>query len=639
MTTDAKPPGRESAPDRQETTSAATSRKAAFLASLLSGLRLLSRREMKGAIALTAGMVVGSFLEMLSVAAVLPFVNIVIQPDSLQTNEFLGRMYRLAGMPALPHLVVLLGVTVIVLTVICTMTNWVLQYALHRYAASCQNRLAKDLLDQCIHAPYSWFLTRNYTTLARLIYEDVVFWSRSLVQRVMTMINDGITLGMALALVLIVSPWTGVAAMTAVGLLAYVGFNLTRPFLIRLAATKRQALDTTALAVTQALAGIKDIKLSSREAHFTKLFQSAYATVTGSHARLNAWQVIPSMTMMMLGQVTLVAIALTFWHMGIESGQIATQLALLIIVMAKVIPTVSSLSSAFGNLWNAFPYVAGIHGLRESILAEAKRVSRTEALVKTSVNHWRRITFEGTGFQYPNSQDWALKELNISLERGAVYGIVGRSAAGKSTLVDLLVGLLEPTEGQLRVDGNPLQDLELKSWQRRIGYVPQVPFVLDDTLRANVAFGVPRGEVNDAWVLECLRLANLGGLLDELEQGLDGRLGDRGMRLSGGQRQRVAIARALYNQPELVVFDEATSALDSISESEILAALENLRGRMTLIIIAHRLTTVAHCDQIFVLEEGRLVGQGTFPELKANHALFRQMAAAFLEVAGHAVPS
>jgi len=219
----------------------------------------------------------------------------------------------------------------------------------------------------------------------------------------------------------------------------------------------------------------------------------------------------------------------------------------------------------------------------------------------------------------------ALRDVTLELGRTGTYGLVGRSAAGKSTLVDVLVGLLSPTEGQMCVDGRPMSALNVRDWQRRIGYVPQAPFIADDTLRANVAFGLPRAGVDDAQVVECLRLANLADLPDELPHGLDTRLGERGSRLSGGQRQRVAIARALFSGPEILVLDEATSALDTLSEGEIQAALKNLRGQVMIITIAHRLSTVALSDEIFVLEQGRVVGRGSYAALKGNHDLFRRM--------------
>jgi ABC-type multidrug transport system fused ATPase/permease subunit len=277
-----------------------------------------------------------------------------------------------------------------------------------------------------------------------------------------------------------------------------------------------------------------------------------------------------------------------------------------------------------GSLLNALPHVRGIRETLASIELEAGRAPRP-AESGQAVGEWQRVRFEGVGYRYPGSAEWALRDVTLELGRAGAYGIVGRSAAGKSTLVDILVGLLDPTEGQMRVGPTPMSAVDVRDWQRRIGYVPQAPFIADDSLRANVAFGVPRARVDDRRVVECLRLANLADLPHELEHGLDTRMGERGARLSGGQRQRVAIARALFNRPEILVLDEATSALDTLSEGEILAALKNLRGQVMIVTIAHRLSTVAASDEIFVLEQGRLVGVGSYADLKGNHELFRRM--------------
>ncbi len=598
----------------------------AFLPTVRSGLRLLSPKEIRLGIWLIMAMLAGSLVELVSVAAVLPFVNVVVQPEAIQTNQFLHRLYQWAGAPEPSRFISLVGIGVIVLMVVGAVAHWSLLYLQNRCAAACQNRLAKDLLDRCMRAPYSWFLARNSLILSRLVYDDVVLWSRGLIHRMMMLVNNVIVVMMTLALVLTFSLGTGILVITAVAIVGYMATRLTRPVLTHLAATKRAALEAVTLTANQALAGIKDIKLSSREAHFSDLFRRAYATVTDAHAGLNVWQETPSIVMALLAQVALVALALVFWNMGIESGQIATQIALVIIVATKVVPTVGQLSASVSAMFNALPHVQAIRDTLASIDLEAERAGQRWGRGRP-VESWRRIRFDRVGYRYPEAQSWALREVSLTLQRNGSYGIVGPSAAGKSTLVDLLVGLLAPVEGSLRVDEDSLEALDLKSWQRRIGYVPQAPFLADASLRANVAFGVPPGEVDDERVRECLGLANLGDLPAELEQGLDTGLGERGLRLSGGQRQRIAIARALYNRPEILVLDEAMSALDTVTESEILTALMKLRGHVTLVTIAHRISTVAPCDEIFVLEDGRPVGQGTYAELSRNHELFRRMAA------------
>ncbi len=597
-----------------------------FVPTIRSGLSLLSPKEVRRAIWLIVATLIESFVDVLSVAAVLPFVNVVVQPEAINTNRFMQRFYEWSGTASTSRFISLVGFGVIVLMVLGAAGNWCLLYLENRYAALCQNRLAKDLLDRCMRAPYSWFLTRNSLMLSRLVYDDVVFWSRGLIQRLIMMVNQVFVVAMAVVLVLTFSVGTGILAATTAGLVGYTAFALTRPVLMRLAATKRAAMDTMTLTANEALAGIKDIKLKSREAYFSDLFRAANATVTGAHAGLNVWQETPLLVMGLLAQLTFVALALLFWNMGLESGQIATQIALLVVVTTKVVPTVGRLSVSVSGLLSSLPHVKVIQDMLSSIEAETQRVVRQEGRGKL-VDNWRWTGFERVGYRYPDSSTWALREVTIVLERNGSYGIVGPSAAGKSTLVDLLVGLLAPVEGVVCVDEDSLEKLDLKSWQRRIGYVPQMPFLVDASLRANVAFGVSLNGVDDDRVIECLRLANLADLPAGLEHGLDTRLGERGLRISGGQRQRIAIARALYNRPEILVLDEAMSALDTITEGEILTALGNLRGQVTLVVIAHRLSTVVPCDQIFVLENGRLVGQGTYAELQRNHELFQRMAA------------
>jgi len=589
-----------------------------------SGLALLSPREAKQAVCLSLAIAVASALEIAAVTAALPFVNVVIQPTAIHTSAPLAELYRRVGSPPDDQFIRWLGLVVIVLTVLAAAGNWIILRAQNRFAASCQTRLAQELLDRCIQAPYSWFIGRHSLVLSRLVYEDVWYWSRGFVQRLMMMVNDILVVVMGVAVVLVLSRRTGLLVLTAVALLAVVSVRMTRPLLTRLAERRQAALDTTLLTANQALTGIKDIKLSSREGFFSELFRAAHATVTGAHAGIAVWQETPAVLMRTLAQVTLVALALMFWRSGMSGGQIATQLALLIVVTTKVVPAVSALSYAVGSLLNALPHVRGIYETLDSIERE-RSIARRPNEGGRPVGEWQRIRFEGVGYRYPGSSEWALRDVTVQLERTGAYGLVGRSAAGKSTLVDMLVGLLEPTEGRMRVDAAPISALDVRDWQRRIGYVPQSPFIADDTLRANVAFGLPGAAVDDARVVECLRLANLADLVDDLEHGLDTRLGERGARLSGGQRQRVAIARALFGKPEILVLDEATSALDTLSEGEIQAALKNLRGQVMIVTIAHRLSTVALSDEIFVLEQGRVVGRGGYVELKGNHELFRRL--------------
>jgi ABC-type multidrug transport system fused ATPase/permease subunit len=590
------------------------------------GWSLLTPAERRRGAWLTAAQVVQSALDAVAMSAVLPLVGVLVQPDVVQTNAYARRLYALLGAPSHERLVIVLALGAFALVAARSIVSIAVEHVRQQYAASCQDRLAHELLVECVNAPYPWFLTRNASLLARLFYDDVSQWSRGFVQRLMSILSDATTALFGTALLLVFTPVLGLIVMTSLAAVAYGLMSLTRRRLARLSMEKRVALEGTLMAASQALVGIKDVKLSSREGYFVRLFDRAYHAASHTHARLNVWHQVVPMTLPVVGLAGVLAIVLLQVQLGRSRGEIAAQTALLLLVSSRIVPSISQLSSSVGLLWNAAPYVDALYDLRTSIAAEAARRPRLAIAAAPWSGEWKDLSLVRVGFSYPRAQAPALRDITLSIEAGRAYGLAGPSGAGKSTLVDLILRLLDPSEGALRLDGNPIEAVDVRAWQAQIGYVPQAPFMADDTLRANVAFGVPREQVDDVWVLECLKLAHLESVLAELEQGLDTRLGDRGLRLSGGQRQRIAIARALYGRPRLLVLDEATSALDRISEGAIQQAIEGLRGRVTSLTIAHRLATIERCDAIFLFEEGRLAAQGTYDELLAQNALFRRMA-------------
>jgi ATP-binding cassette subfamily C protein len=317
----------------------------------------------------------------------------------------------------------------------------------------------------------------------------------------------------------------------------------------------------------------------------------------------------------------LVVILLTL--QGYRGADVLPLLGLYAYAGFRIIPSANRI------LWkiNEIGYGAtAVHQLYDDYMVIVRNAADADdASAGESMPFTDRIVVAGVAYTYPGSHTPALHDVHLTIRRGESIGIVGPTGAGKSTLVDLLIGLLQPSCGRIMIDGVALPERR-RSWQRQIGYVPQTIFLADDSLRRNITLGIPDDDIDDDKVQAAVRMAQLEAFVASLADGLNTFVGERGMRLSGGERQRVGIARALYHEPEALVFDEATSALDSCTEGEVVRAIEALHGVKTLVIIAHRLSTVRHCDQLVLLQRGRVAGCGSFDELVERNADFRAMA-------------
>jgi ABC-type multidrug transport system fused ATPase/permease subunit len=302
-------------------------------------------------------------------------------------------------------------------------------------------------------------------------------------------------------------------------------------------------------------------------------------------------------------------------------AEIASQLALVAFVVTRVLPAFNRLAMQAPTLTRGVPYVQSIFKLVDALDAVGSRDAAVEG--RELSKDWRLLRLDRVCFQYPGAAKLSLIDVELSLDRGGFYGFIGQSGAGKTTLANLLLGLIDSTAGAVRVDEIPLPLLSRTSWQKSFGYVPQDPFILDGTVRENITFGQPASD-DEIW--RALRLARLRDVVERLDGKLDARVGENGRQLSGGQVQRLAIARALLRAPDVLFLDEATSALDTLTEAELLGTLSELRGQTTIIMITHRMHALRDCDNIFVLENGRLIAKGTYDELEKNSRQFCELA-------------
>lgn len=584
---------------------------------------LMTRAERRRGAMIAVGHAAASLIDTISLVGVLPLITVIIEPESIRSNAWLAWLHRLAGSPSDQAFIIELAIGAVILLGLGIAANLGVKIAVKQFGVVCQERLGRELMNQTVEAPYPWFLRQNATKLARLVYSDVLMWSNDGVQRLIAIVGHVTLLLFTGAVVLASAKFAGLLGVMLIGLAAVAVMAPIRTRVRQLSQFRREADAKSLTVANEIMGGIKDVKISGRGPAFVDLFVRAFNVYGVSMATLKLLQAVPPVVMLFLGQAAIIAIAVVLWQVGSSSGEIAAQMALVLLVTSRVIPATVRLLSEISTMWNVVPHIEGILALKSEAGAPTG-VDPQAAVRSDPFADWRRIDFVDVGYNYAAAGAPALTEFSGVLERGKSYGVVGPTGAGKTTFVDLLLGLLPPTDGQVRIDGVALTPASATAWQRRAGYVPQSPLIVDDTLLANVAFGVTPAEVDEARVRRCLELANLSDVLASVT--LNGDLGDRGGRLSGGQRQRVAIARALYDDPTLLVLDEATSALDTLAEQAVQGALDNLRGLVTTVTVAHRLATIEKCDLIFLIERGSLVACGVYSELLRVSPLFARMA-------------
>ncbi len=587
---------------------------------------LLTRPEKRRAIVIAVLLMLSHFLDSIALVGVMPLVGAVVEPELLKTNEGMRWLHQAMGSPALSQFINWLAVGALLLIVLGKVGQFIMQDRVRRFVVSCQNRMSREMMSRILAAPYEWHLNRNAAVSAHHVSTDILMWANDAILRTLNAAGYAFLLLSSMGILVYCAPWAGLLGLLGVGAVAALMLHWVNAPLLRLNEQRRVTGARFTASAHQIFAGIKDIKLSGRESSFMGFYSKDFGEYGRSGVVLRFIQALPPIVMILLGQSALVLMVLLLWHGGGSSGEISAQMALLVLVTSRAIPGVNRFISEASGMQAAVPSVQAILALKDLDSGLSWGESLIESDIESPGECWQHIQWREVSYRYPGSENFALNNISLEIQRGGSYGFAGPSGAGKSTAIDILVGLLSPSEGSIKVDSGGSANLNSAGWRGQIGFVPQEPYIADATLRANVAFGVPDDEVDEARVRECLELANLGAFLSELKAGLDTGLGDRGERMSGGQKQRVAIARALYRQPALLVLDEATSALDAENERAIQDAVENLQGRLTVVIIAHRLTTLRRCDTVFLLDQSRLVAQGTHADLIQSSALYQSLA-------------
>ena len=583
--------------------------------------RMLTPRERRRVLLLAPLMATNGFLQSLSLAALLPFIALILDPGAVEGSGYLASLYRFVGSPGFRTFAVFCSLSVFAAVALKNVFEVFYAYVLNHLVASVERRVTVELLQRCLAAPYVWFLSRSAALLVKEVMGDVVIWARTGLKSILALTSSLIALGSLTGLLIGIDPIFGVCVGVVGALLTLAIVRGLRPSLRRLATEKHVASDDTFKVATDAVVGAKDVKIGGREGFFVAQFDRRYRTFAWTNAKLATIQPLGGRVVELAVAGFVVAVGLYVSGHAEMRAQLVSLMAVYGIGVVRMLGVVHEISERIGALQAVVPAVEAIRRTETTLLAVAEIDPRTPA---EPIGTWERLQAEDVHYRYPKGQDDALAGISLTIERGMRVGIVGRSGSGKTTLMDIFTGLLFPSKGSVSAGGRQLQPGNAASWRRQIGYVPQNPFLADESLRFNVALD-DAAAVDDGKVLAALETANFADVMRrELPDGLDAKLGDRGVRLSGGQRQRVAIARALYRAPALLILDEATSALDSESEEAITTALRQISRDTTILVVAHRLSTVRHCDRILVLDAGRVVGFDTHANLLRDCALYRR---------------
>jgi ATP-binding cassette subfamily B protein len=579
----------------------------------------LSRRRQRQFGLLMGLMLVSAFAEVVSLGAVLPFLGILVAPEKLFSHPIVADMAQAWGITSADQLVLPLTVAFAAAALVAGAIRILLLWVCTRLANACGADLSIKVYRRTLYQPYRVHLARNSSEVISGITNKVNGVAGVLLSS-LTLVSS-IVLLMAIMLALItIDP--KVASVAAVGFVVSYGLItwMSRRRLHR--NSQRIAYEQTQVlkALQEGLGGIRDVLLDGTQPVYCDVYRKADLPLRRAQGNNAFIGQSPRYAMEALGIVLIAALA---YVLSRQAGGIATALPVLgalALGAQRLLPALQLTYSAWASIAGSHASLADtIELLGQALPAELLQPAPSPLLFQ------KDIQFRGVRFRYANDSSWVLDGLSLVIAKGARVGLVGSTGSGKSTTLDLLMGLLMPTEGELLVDGEPISGNRVRAWQQTIAHVPQSIYLADTTLAENIAFGVPPDIIDLDRVQQAARQAQIADFIESSPEGYQAYVGERGIRLSGGQRQRIGIARALYKQASVLVFDEATSALDNATEQSVMDAIEGLNRDLTILLIAHRLTTVRRCDIIVELEHGRVVAQGTYEQLLESSPSFRQM--------------
>jgi ATP-binding cassette subfamily C protein len=583
-----------------------------------------SRKDKLTYLGLFGLMVLGALFDVIGIGAVPAFVAMLSMPEKLQQYPVVIEIMQTLQLQ-FDRALVIRGAVILILLFIIKNTYLVWFYnRQYRIIEYHRIRLADRLFSAYMYAPYSFHLSRNSAELLRNVQVETLEIVRTVISPVLEIAMGVFMTFFTVVLLLSTTPWIGLAAVLFIGGGSALFYISIRKRLNHYGQVAKKEWKESVKAINQGLGALVEARTLNTESYFTTIFRHSVSTFARVERLRQVVSKISPAVVESIAVCGLLAGVILMLLAGVGTETMLPIMALFGVAAVRLRQSTSQIVNGLSQLQYgivAIPHVTDDIQFIESSAYFRQRSKNTGQALPFE----HTIEIENITFAYPESDTNVIEGLSAIIKKGESVAFVGPTGSGKSTIINILLGLLEPKSGTIKIDGQPTQK-NLSGWLRHVGYIPQTIFLLDESIRNNIAFGIQATHIDDNKVWKAAKLAQLDDFIRTLPQGLDTIVGERGVRLSGGQRQRVGLARALYHEPEVLVMDEATSSLDSHTESLVMQALMSVKEGRTFIMIAHRLSTVEQCDRLYFLKQGKIVAVGTFSELVAQYSDFRQMA-------------
>ena len=571
--------------------------------------------EKKGFILLALGMILNSFIELFSMVSVMPFLGVAANPNLIEQNSYLSIAYNTFGFTNHRNFLIFLGAGLILTLFTANCSGAFIKWFSLRYVWSVNNSLSVRLVKHYLGQDYLAFIQRNSADLQKNIQTEVTELTTSVLNPILVLINKGFSVFVTIILLIMVDPVVVLFIGVVFGLIYFIIFSFTKKTLSSIGRGSLKDNEAKFKAINEALGLFKIAKLLGLEEFFINRFAEASVRFTNNQSRRMAISQLPRFAIETIAFSLMIVIGLYIISSKDNFVEIIPVLGLYVFAAYRLMPGIQQVYTNFSVIRSGWPHAVYLRNEFESIVLPVESAT-LESSFSSGLNPSSFIELRNVTFTYPNTKGKTIDDVSFCIPGKASVGFMGETGAGKSTLVDLILGILPPDAGVILVNGRQLGTQNIQSWQRSIGYVPQDIYLMDNTIAENIALGLSKNEINMDRVRKAAKLANISNFVEnELINKYDTVVGERGIRLSGGQRQRIGIARALYRGPELIVFDEATSALDNETEKSVMEAIDNLSREKSVILIAHRLTTLQQCDLIIAIENGKVAKMGSYDDV------------------------